>query len=220
VAVGERAAREIEGLLGLRRGAVRAIPNGVPPAPPGPPPTPRHDGGLVIGSIGRLERQKAYDVLIRALAGLPGARLVLVGDGPERPALERLAGDLGVADRVAVTGWRPDARLSLAGFDVFALPSRWEGLPLVILEAMHAGLPVVATDVGSVAEAVRDGRTGLLVARDDVEGLRGALGRLLGDEPLRHRLGEAGRDLARARFSAPAMAAAYEELYRSVAEGG
>jgi len=221
VAVGERAAREAERLLDLAAGSVRAIPNGVPPAADDDG-GPRADSGdhVVIGSIGRLERQKGYDVLVRALAQLPQARVVLVGDGPERADLRALAERLGVADRLEITGWAAEARRRLSGFDVFALPSRWEGLPLVILEAMHAALPVVATDVGSVAEAVHDGRTGLLVAPDDVDDLRAALARLLADEGLRRRLGDAARGEARKRFSARTMAAAYTAVYRSVAAAG
>ncbi len=217
VAVGERAAREIERLVGLRAGTVRSIPNGVPPAPPRQAAAAPDSPGPVVGSVGRLAEQKGYDLLVRALPALPGATLVLVGEGPARGELERLAAELGVRERLRITGWTPDPRSHLAAFDVFALPSRWEGLPLGILEAMHAGLPVVACDVGSVAEAVHDGETGFVVAPDDLDTLRERLRVLLADPQLARRLGERGRTLAAARFTDTAMARRYEALYRELA---
>ncbi|NLT07660.1 MAG: glycosyltransferase family 4 protein [Solirubrobacterales bacterium] len=217
VAVGERAAREVERLVGLPDGSVLAVPNGVPaelpqPAPPLAP-------GTVVGSLGRLTDQKDYAALVRVLPRLEGVTLALVGDGPQRPALERLAAELGVADRMLITGWVEDARRHLPALDVFALPSRWEGMPLVILEAMHAGVPVVATDVGSVAEAVADGETGYVVAPGDGDALAERLGRLVADGELRRRLGERARAVAAERFSATAMAARYDRVYRAVAAG-
>ena len=220
VAVGERAARQIEQLVGLRAGAVRAIANGVPAAVPesAQPPAPLASPP-VIGSVGRLAEQKGYDLLVRALPALPAASLVLVGDGPARGELERLAAELGVSGRLHVTGWTHDPRSYLAAFDVFALPSRWEGMPLGILEAMHAGLPVVACDVGSVAEAVQDGETGFLLAPDDLDALRERLRALLVDPRLARRLGARGRALAAERFTDTAMARRYETLYRELAAG-
>lgn len=217
VAVGERAARDVERLVGLPAGSVRGVANGVPPEQPEP--VPRTLAGPVIGSLGRITDQKGYDALVRALPALPDATLVLVGDGPERGALERLAAELGVAGRLVVTGWTSEARRHLPTFDVFSLPSLWEGMPLVILEAMHAGLPVVASDVGSVAEAVADGETGYVVAPGDAAALHGRLARLLDDAALRTRLGERGRAVAAERFSAAAMARRYEAVYADVLEG-
>jgi glycosyltransferase involved in cell wall biosynthesis len=211
VAVGERVARMVEEVAGLRHGSVLAVPNGVPNAPlealpalvPGP----------VIGSLGRLADQKGYDLLVRCLPQLPDATLVLVGDGPEREALTALAASLGVVDRLLITGWSGEARRYLPTFDVFALPSRWEGMPLGILEAMHAGLPVVAGDVGSVAEAVLDGGTGFVVPAEDHAALGERLGRLLADASLRERMGRRGREVANASFTDKVMAARYERLY-------
>ncbi len=214
VSVGDGAARAIERILGLRPGSVGAVPNGVPcwqskPLTPSPAPAP------VIGSVGRLTEQKGYDLLVRALPGMPDATLVLVGDGPQRGALEDLAARLGVADRLRITGWTADPRRHLPAFDVFALPSRWEGMPLGILEAMHAGLAVVASDVGSIAEAVSDGETGLLVAPDDAEALRESLAGLLADPRRRAQMGERGRLVAMERFTDTAMARRYEAVYRA-----
>lgn len=217
VAVGERAAREVEQLVGLPAGSVRSVPNGVPAAPADA--LPRAIAGPVVGSLGRLTDQKGYDALVRALPALPGVTLVLVGDGPARGALEALAADLDVAERLVITGWTDRARAHLPTFDVFALPSLWEGMPLVILEAMHAGLPVLASDVGSVAEAVRDGETGYVVAPGDDAALRERLARLLGDAALRARLGASGRAVAGEWFTAGAMAQRYEAVYRDVLAG-
>lgn len=217
LAVGERVARMIEQMLGLADGSVGAVANGVPaPSRAAEPISARHGRPPVIGSLGRLTDQKGYDLLLRALPRLPGATLVLVGDGPERGALERTAAQLGVADRLVITGWLREARAQLNGFDVFALPSRWEGMPLGILEAMHAGLPVLAADVGSVAEVVQDAQSGFLVPSDDVEALADRLARLLADSELRARMGGRGRALALERFTDSAMARRYEAVYRDL----
>lgn len=218
VAVGERAAREVERLVGLPAGSVRGVANGVPATAPAP--LPRASEGPVVGSLGRITDQKGYDALVRALPELPGATLVLVGDGPERAPLEALAAELGVGERLVVTGWTADARRHLPTFDVFALPSLWEGMPLVILEAMHAGLPVVASDVGSVAEAVADGETGYVVAAGDEQALCERLARLLADAPLRERLGARARTVAADCFTAEAMARRYEAVYTDVLATG
>lgn len=210
VAVGGQAARLVEEYAGLPVGSIRTVHNGVPDVRLEPVPRPLP--GLVVGSLGRLDTQKGYDVLLRALAGLEGVSAVLVGDGPEREPLEALAAELGLAERLVITGWRSDARAYLGAVDVFCLPSRYEGFPLAILEAMLGGLPVVATRVGSVAEAVLEGETGLLVAAEDPEALREALRRALDPETGR-RLGEAGRRRALERFSVEAMAHGYESLY-------
>ena len=214
VAVGEPAAREVEALASLAPGSVRSIPNGVPDA--ALEPLPRQFDRPTIGSLGRLDRQKGYDVLLHALASLPDAALVLVGDGPERSSLEALASSLGVDDRVRFVGWHAEPRRYLTTFDVFALPSRFEGFPLAIVEAMLAGLPVVASAVGSVPEAVREGETGLLVPPDDEAALTAALRRLLAEPSVRLRLGERGRALARERFTAAAMARSFERLYEEI----
>jgi glycosyltransferase involved in cell wall biosynthesis len=211
VGVGERTSREVEALVRLPHGSVLTIHNGVPDESHEPlaPPTP----GPVVGAVGRLEQQKGFDTLIRALSLVEGAALVLVGDGTERAALEHLARKVGVADRVQWAGWSDDARRYLATFDVFALPSRFEGFPLAVLEALLARSAVVAADVGSVSEVVLDGKTGLLVPPEDPIALAGAIGRLLADAGLRRRLGERGRQLVLERFTAAHMTRAFESLY-------
>jgi len=214
VAVGDRSAREIERLVGLDVGSVRTIRNGVPELPPAPTALGAR-AGPVVGSIGRLDAEKGYETLVRALPRLT-ATAVLVGDGPDRDRLEWLAGELGVAERLVVTGWTDDARRHLLSFTVFCLPSRSESFPLSVVEAMLASLPVVATDVGSVAEAVRDGQTGLLVPRDDPQALADALLRLLEDPALRDSMGRRGRELALESFTAERMVASFERLYEEI----
>jgi glycosyltransferase involved in cell wall biosynthesis len=211
VGVGERTSREVEALVRLPHGSVLTIHNGVPDESyePLPPPTP----GPVVGAVGRLEHQKGFDTLIRALSLVEGAALVLVGDGNERAALEHLARKVGVADRVLWAGWSDDPRRYLATFDVFALPSRFEGFPLAVLEALLARSAVIAADVGSVSEVVLDGKTGLLVPPEDPIALAGAIGRLLADAGRRRRLGEQGRQLVLERFTATHMTRAFESLY-------
>jgi glycosyltransferase involved in cell wall biosynthesis len=214
VSVGERSARRVEEAVGLPAGSVRTIYNGVPDLPVEP--LPRLAEGPVIGSLGRLSPEKAYDVAIRALREVPGATLVLVGDGAERVRLEELAGELGVAERVEFAGWTDEPRRYLAGFDVFVLSSHSEAFPLAILEAMLAGLPVVATDVGSVREAVQDGETGYLVPANDHQALAERIRDVLADPERARRLGANGRARARKLFTAEAMARTFEQLYREI----
>ena len=214
VGVGEHTSREIEELIGLPAGSVLTIHNGVPDEPHEAAPRPRP--GPLIGAIGRLEPQKGYDILIRALAEIDAATLVLVGEGSERAALEKLARGVGVEDRIVWIGWSDNARGYLSAFDVFAFPSRFEGFPLAVLEALLAGNAVVASDVGSTAEAVRNGETGLLVPPGDPATLAGAIRRLLADDGLRRRLGEQGRRLVLERFTAEHMTHGFESLYHQL----
>jgi glycosyltransferase involved in cell wall biosynthesis len=214
VGVGDATSREVEELLGLDRGSVSTIHNGVPDRLA--PLLPRIRPGLLVGAVGRLAQQKGFDTLIRALRDVDDATLVLVGDGGERTSLERLARQLGVADRIVWAGWNDDARAYLPSFDVFALPSRFEGFPLAVLEALLARTAVVASDVGSTAEAVQHEKTGLLVPPNDPAALARAIRRLLADEQLRVRLGEEGRRLVLARFTDVHMTRAFESLYREL----
>ena len=211
VAVGVRAAREVEEQIGLATGSIRTIELAVEEFRAARDGTPR--SRPLIGTTARLDRQKGLDVLLRALPEVPGVDVEIVGDGPERAALERLAVTAGVADRVVFAGWSERARDWLGRWDAFVLPSRYEGLPLAILDAMLAQLPIVATDVGSVREAVVDDETGLLVPPDDPAALAAALRRVLEDHDLADRLGRRARAVALERFTARAMARRYEALY-------
>ncbi len=218
VAVGVASCRRTEDFYALGRDSVRSIPNGVPDVPADLRRSAAgRDGAdagpVVIGSFGRLDRMKGYDLLLDALARVDGARVEVLGDGAERASLETRARRLGIADRVHLPGWEPDPRRRLPEWDVFCLPSRSEGFPLSVVEAMLAGLPVVASDVGSVGEAVQADATGLLVAKDDVEGLVRALATVVGSASERARLGTGGRARAAGHFTVGHMARSYRALY-------
>jgi glycosyltransferase involved in cell wall biosynthesis len=164
---------------------------------------------VTILEVARLAEVKGQRLLLAALPHL-NATLVLVGrdiehNGAYERALKEEADRLGVADRVVFAGYRQDVPALLAGCDVFCLPSEMEGLPLVVLEAMAQGRPVVATAVGGTPELVLDGETGLLVPPRDVDALRAALARVLGDPDLARRLGDAGLDRVLSQFSAHEM---------------
>ena len=174
--------------------------------------------GLCIGTVGTLRQAKGHDVLLRAFAALPrelDARLVVVGDGPLASMLRDVAVDLGIAERVRWLGARDDIESILPQFDVFAFPSREEGLGIALLEAMAAGLPVVAARSGGIPEIVRDGETGLLVPPDDARALTAALRRMTAHPPLRHELGIRAEAYARRHHNpdryVDAMLALYEE---------
>jgi glycosyltransferase involved in cell wall biosynthesis len=216
VGVSDRSARRLEHVLGLRPGRVRVVCNGVPePGTRRSVATP--PGRVVVGAVGRLDRQKGFDLLLRAVADLSDVHLVLVGDGPERHALEELTADLGLQERITMAGWSAEAPSLMRSFDVLAVPSRWEGLPLVVLEAMLAGVPVVATPVGGVPDAVRHEQTGLLVPVDDAAALTAALDRLVTDPGLRRRLAAAAADDARRHFTVEAMVRSLRGAPRRVA---
>jgi glycosyltransferase involved in cell wall biosynthesis len=172
--------------------------------------------GTLLGVVGRLVEQKGHDVLLRALAELPGARLAVVGAGPaERDLRARAAG---LAERVHWLGWRPDGAACIAAFDVFVHPSRWEGLGLVLLEAMALARPIVASRVSAIPEIVVDGETGWLVPPDDPAALAGALRAAIEDPEEARRRGQAGRRRLDARFTVERMTAATTAVYdRAVA---
>lgn len=174
----------------------------------------------VIGTVGRLASEKNQVLLVKALAGLLGehSRLVIVGDGPEAGAIARAVGEAGLQPWVHLTGARADVARFLEAFDVFALPSLSEGLPLVVLEAMASGLPVVASAVGGIPDVVEEGATGTLVSPGNVEELRAGLLELAGDRALARMRGARAREVARARYSLDTMAGSYMELYRHVLE--
>jgi glycosyltransferase involved in cell wall biosynthesis len=164
----------------------------------------------------RLDEQKGHDVLLRAAARLPGVRFACAGDGPLRDRLLAQARELGVAGRVAFLGYRDDLPSLLAACDLVVLPSRYEGLPISLIEAMAAARPVVATDIGGTRELVRDGETGVLVPPDDPEALADAIADLASRPDERRRLGEAGRVRARRHFGSEAMVAAVTDQYEAL----
>ena len=200
-------------MIGLEPGSIETIHNGVPDVSLNPVPRPAE--GPIVGAVGRLSPRRASTSWFAPCALLPpDVTCVLVGDGPLRGDLERLAASLGVGDRVIVTGWVEQARDYLPVLDVVAMPSRFEGFPLAAVEAMLASRPLVATPVQSIPEAVEDGITGLLVPPEDPDALAGAVAELLGDHARREEMGRLGRALALERFTSQTMARSYEALYR------
>ena len=222
LAVSRQVAAQLRERFGVRADKITQVPNAVAldrfpravspaPARPTDPAVPH-----TVLTVARLDPQKGLHDLVAAAALVPEARVMVVGEGPERRALETKIAHLGLGDRVHLLGFRSDVPDLLAGSDLFVLPSLFEGLPLSILEAMAAGKPVVATAIGGNDEAVVDGATGLLVPPGDPQALADAIRALLRDPERRRRLGEAGRRRAEAEFSATAMvrrvAAVYDEL--------
>lgn len=157
------------------------------------------EDGLVVGTVGNLTPKKDHRTLLDAVAVLPEASrptLVIVGTGPMDRDLRAHARSLGLADSVIFAGLRQDVTEILPAFDVFALSSRHEGLPLALVEAMAAGVPVVATEVGGIPEIVTDGVEGILVRPGAPQALAVALAGLLADGQLRGRLAATGRERA------------------------
>lgn len=180
------------------------------------------DGEVTLLFVGRVVRQKGLDLVLEAMAALPaGVRLRVVGDGPARPALEAQAEALGLRGRVEFLGWLDRAALPAAyrEADLFVFPSRDEGMPNAVLEAMAAGLPVAATRIAGNQDLVVDGETGLMVPSDDAPALAAALARLTADRGLRVRMGAQGRARVLERFSWRAVAAAYHDLAVPAAGG-
>jgi glycosyltransferase involved in cell wall biosynthesis len=177
-------------------------------------------GRPVLVAVGRLIRQKGFDLLLRALAACRGegrrACLAIVGEGAERPALEALARDLGIADRVLMPGFIADPTPWYAHSDLFVLSSRWEGFGHVIVEAMACGLPVIAFDCPhGPADILGGGEGGILVPPDDVGGLASALDRLLSAPQERSRLAAAASASAD-RFAPPRIVSEYMTLIEHV----
>jgi glycosyltransferase involved in cell wall biosynthesis len=186
-------------------------------------PAAHHDPGPPrIVTVGRLAWPKDPLTLVHALARVHGPfSALIVGSGPRRADVEAEIRRLRLGASVQVCGPRSDVPDLLAGADVFALASQSEGGPISILEAMAAGLPVIASDVGGVGEIVDDGVTGLLVTPGDPDALAAALQRVLDDAELRRRLGAAGRRRAAERFDVGAQRRAHLELYaRELARHG
>ncbi len=170
----------------------------------------------VGGIIARLTEQKAHRVLFDAMAQTPelsNVHLLVVGDGELRDELKQRVQALGLAPRVHFVGARRDLGNVLAAIDVFLMPSLWEGLPLSLVLAMGAGLPVIATAVAGIPEVVQDGVTGWLVPPDDVAGLGAAMARVFSDDTQRVLVGQAARAFVRPRFGIDGYVASVTALY-------
>jgi len=223
VAVSEATERDLKQRLGRAARNVLTIPNGIP-SRPGNPAGPRaefavREDEVVILAVGNLVERKGHIVLLKALAGLVDAgckvpwRVIIAGRGPEHDALRSFAASAGIAERVHLPGHRDDIPDLQALASILCMPSLWEGLPLAVLEGMHAGNCVVASRTSGIPEAIKHGENGLLAEPGDVAGLSGALRSVLEDAALRTRMGNAALATARSRFSVAGMADRYETLY-------
>ena len=189
------------------------------------PTAPLPDSGAtpLIGTVARLEPQKGMAFLIAAMGELKRSgvfgRLWIVGDGPDQGDLERRADECGVGESIAFLGRREDVPALMRRFDVFVLPSLWEGLPNAALEAQAASRPVVATAVDGTPEAVEDGKTGLLVPPRDPAAMAHAIASLLADPGRRKSMGDAGRERVARVFGMERMVAETERLYEEALEG-
>jgi glycosyltransferase involved in cell wall biosynthesis len=209
------AASRILQLEGLATGSIAVIPNGIDGShfPPRDPARPLR----TVITVANLRPEKSHETVIAAAASLlkthPDLRFQFVGDGPRRLQLEELSRERGLADRIEFLGHREDVPALLAAADMFVLPSRSEAFPNGAIEAMGAGLPVVASAVGGLLDLIDDGRTGVLVPPDDPAALALEIQRLL-DQPARATaLGAAARREVLRRYSFDRMVAAFEALY-------
>lgn len=229
----EALAAGLRARLGVGRERCAVIPNGIPLADADAALAAARPGArtamglfrtdLAVACVGRLHRQKGLSVLLAAFHALlqtvPTARLLLAGDGPERRALEAAVDALRLRPFVRFLGTVPSSWELLAAADLFALPSLWEGMPNALLEAMAAGLPVVATAVGAVPEMVAAGTEGLLVPPGDAAALAQALAGLAADPQGRRELGRMARQRVERDFRIEATVAGVERLYGELLSG-
>ena len=175
------------------------------------------DDHLVVGIVAQFRPAKKHDFLIQALTRLqdrfPSIRLLMIGEGEREKELKRLAQELGVNEKVIFAGYRSDARRLLAGMDVFALPSLVEGEPVSLMEAMDAGLPVVAAAAGGIPEIVSNNTGGILIEPNNLDALCDALARILSDSQQRKQMGAAGRERIHQLFSAQRMTEEFQNCY-------
>jgi glycosyltransferase involved in cell wall biosynthesis len=219
IAISESLKKFTEDIAGSRRVAV--VEYGIPMRRRAPAERRPQRIGRVL-AVGRLTRQKGFDVAIRAFASvtteISTARLEIAGEGEERAFLSRLIAELGLARSVTLLGERDDILELMQQADALVHPARWEGFGLVLLEAMSAGLPIVASRVGAIPEVVDDEITGVLVPPDDPSALAAALLRLLREPELRGDFVAAGFSRLMSRFSVERMAARTAAVYDSVLE--
>jgi glycosyltransferase involved in cell wall biosynthesis len=228
VAVSHDLRRELKERAGA--GTVDVIHNGIDSVPvtPGSRDRIRAELGarsddVLIGTVAVLSRQKGIAHLLEAAAQvaprLPAAKFVVVGDGPLRESLAAQAAEAGLVGRVIFTGYRKDIPLLMDALDIYAQPSLWEGLPLVLLEALRAGKPIVATKVGGNPEVVEHERNGLLVEPGDAAALAGAIVRVATDEQFRAAVPGVNVAKFQRDFALDSMVAAHVNAYSRLASG-
>lgn len=208
---------------GVREERIHEVPNAwTPPDGPLPREEARRaldapESGLLVGWVGRLIPVKGCDVFLRAVAQVEGGDwlAVVIGDGPERAGLEALARELGLSDRVRFLGAIPDAARLFSGLDLFVLSSRSEGTPMVLLEAMGAGLPVVATSVGGVPDVMAEDVGGWLVPPEAPDRLAEAVALAIGDAAARRDRAARGAERVRSRYDGESWISRHEDVYHA-----
>jgi glycosyltransferase involved in cell wall biosynthesis len=223
IAISTRVKTHLVDNVGLDAGRIEIIPYGIDPPAVSDRAAARAELGLppdafVVGFVGRLTAQKDLPVLLAAMAQVPDAHLSLVGAGEDEMALRDELKRLNLKN-VHFHGARGNGAELIAAFDVFALSSKWEGLGLVLLEAMASGVPITATRGGAIPEVLADGELGLLSEVGDAKGLAENIMRLKGDAALREKLVAAGRNAIRVRYSVTAMTERTTWVYRKVLAG-
>lgn len=192
------------------------IDRGASGAPPG-------GGNIHLGAVGSLTARKGHAILLRAFSKLPpglGARLTIVGEGPEREVLQSLIADLGIGERARLAGYRSDIWSFLREVDVYVQPSLQESFGIAVLEALAARKPVIAARTGGIPEIINDDQSGLLVPPGDADALAAALVRVIEQPELRARLAAGGRRRVETAFSIEGTARQYEQLYAALAGRG
>jgi glycosyltransferase involved in cell wall biosynthesis len=175
------------------------------------------DAPLLI-ALGRLHKQKGYDVLLKAVAEVPEAYLWIAGEGPSRGALEQLRDDLGLSPRVRFLGWRSDREALLKTADICVMPSRYDSFGNVMVEAWAQDRPVITAAAAGPLGRIEDGKNGLMVPIDDTGALADATRRLIGDRALRARIAAAGRAIYEGEYTKEAVVARYLEFFDMVAD--
>jgi len=217
IAISEAVRRFCVDEVGLSADKVEVVHYGLDELPrPWAQNPPLELGSPLLLAVCRIEAQKSLDTAVRALADVPGATLLVLGEGPDRSALEMLASSLGVRDRVLLPGRVGDVAALYGRADLLVHPARWEGFGLAMLEGMLAGKPVVAARAGSAPELVDDGRTGLLVPSSDSAALAQAVTSLLTDPWRAAEMGAAGKERAHSQFSVARMVDRTLALYDSL----
>ncbi len=196
---------------------LRLIRNGAPDDPGSTPARQERPERVRLVCVGRLCPQKNQLGLVELVGTLPAVvDLCLIGDGPDRDAVRRLVAKLDLSERVVLDTDNLEPGRQLHRADIYVSCSRWEGLPLSVIEALRTGLPVVATDVGGVGELVDPGVNGFLHARDDMQGIRASIEKLVADPALRSALGAGSRRLYDSRFRAELFIGETADLYEEL----
>lgn len=214
VAVSDSIREQIPAIVGIEPGRLTTVHNGVAN---GTACISADERGLTFITVGRFDTIKNHEMMIHAFASVaakfPSAKLMLVGDGPRRAAIEALIDKLHLGPKVELTGFRSDVTELLVRADVFLMSSRYEGISIALLEAMRAGLPTVATRVGGIPETVIPQHTGLLVASEDTDAFAAAMISLAASPELRRQFGAAAHEFQSQVFSSSAMLERYGALY-------